>query len=79
MKKQDKLYCKITDIKERELLSLNALLAEKVGEYAKLPVVREDVIAKSYRHHNNLFDSFIFHKNISRIIKNNFYENADQY
>ncbi|RKE46830.1 hypothetical protein [Sphingobacterium detergens] len=73
MKKAKKLFQRLT-YDERRLLSLNVMFSEEAGNESKLPVIEEHVIAKSSKHHNFHFDSFSYYKNISRTIKNNFFD-----
>ncbi|MGB3108926.1 MULTISPECIES: hypothetical protein [Sphingobacterium] len=75
MKKKRKLLELLAE-DETRLLSLNTLFSEEAGNESKLPVIKQEIIAKSSKHHNHQFDSYPYYKNISRIIKNNFFEDV---
>lgn len=75
MKKKTKLFQRLTN-NEISLVSLNTMFSEEAGNESKLPVVKENIIAKSSKHRNIHFDSYSFYKNISRTIKNNFFEDV---
>lgn len=56
--------------KERSHISLNALYAEELGEFSKLPVPNFIFIPISKHYANRNFDVQPFYKHISRVIEN---------
>lgn len=57
---------------EKSHISLNALYAEELGEYAKLPVPNLIFTPISRHYANKNFDVQPFYKHISRVIENSY-------
>jgi hypothetical protein len=69
---KSKVYNRIQNKQDKSILSLNALFAEEIGDYAKLPVPSPQYKPTALMYSTNDLFPQPFYKHTSRLITNNY-------